>query len=208
MRRGSSKRSGRSRRRTFRFSDALVVVAGHVGSCSTTSTHRVTLIRVCAEMRPNCPALKRGLADYELRPVDRTRQRAERDSRPRARWRHRWTVRHFLDRVATRKAPHLRRRHLPAASRHPFLGRDRRRFGRSTSTARSATRNPSPYMFYIEHGGEARVRRLAGVSRAARRQQGADASRSPALVRAAPIPRKTPRSRPNCWPTKKSAPST
>ena len=52
------------------------------------------------------------------------------------------------------------------------------------------------------------VRRLAGVSRAARRAHGARFGRLPGRVRATPIPRPISASPTSCSPTRKSAPST
>ena len=71
------------------------------------------------------------------------------------------------------------------------------------------TLNPSPYMFYFDFERLPRRRRLAGdpgaAGRTATRHR---CARSPARARAAPRRRRTRRWPPNCWPTRRSAPST
>ena len=114
-----------------------------------------------------------------------------------------------VSRSASREAKrsHLRRRRLSAAARHPLL------VPSSTGSPfdfyrQIRARNPSPYMFFIENGRPGGLRRVARVSRASRRAQGAHASaRRDALARRR-RPKRTTRSQASCSPTKRSAPNT
>ena len=169
-------------------------------------THRVTLIGFARD-GASSPRSARGSPATSERLLTARAERSARRPRARRRRRSRWTARRYLERVATREAAHLRRRRLPVAGRHPVLGDRRRRHG-----VRFLPADPhaQSLALHVLHRARRRsgVRRVAGVSRAARRPQ-----RAPAAARGNALARRRSgatmrRSRPNCSPTRKNAPST
>ena len=169
------------------FSDALVVVPGHLGRLRPLhpSRHADRL-----RARPNePPVVEARSTEYERAAADRARQRTER----------RFASRGQVDAVDGPPDVSRPRRDAPSATSTKATSTSFRSasvFRRGSKAARAfdfyrqiRTRNPSPYMFYIEHGGGSGVRRVAGVSGAARRPRKRGCARWPGRVRAAPIRR-------------------
>jgi len=133
------------------FSDALVVVPG-TWVVFDHFTHRVTLIGFARDAG-ELPGVEARLADYELRLLT-ARASVPNEIRVRGSVTPSMDRRTFLDRVATAK------KHIYEGDIYQIqIGI---RFSAEIEGGSAfdfyrqiRTRNPSPYMFYIEHGGEA-----------------------------------------------------